>query len=177
MDEEQLSRLVEAVYAVANRPHSRDHGDAHWRAVAWTGLRLLPDVPTAQPLVVLLFALFHDAKRENEYTDPEHGLRGAELSRRLHGQTNLLPHAAQELLYVACRDHTGAPTSDDPTIGACFDSDRLNLWRVGIAPSPKFLSTAPARDPELIREAATFHGRAPEWPDLVRAYLEVDAPP
>jgi hypothetical protein len=39
--------------------------------------------------------------------------------------------------------------SADPTIGACWDADRLNLWRVGVAPARRLLSTAAARSAEV----------------------------
>lgn len=86
--------------------------------------------------------------RQNEYDDPEHGHRGAELSRRLHHE-GLLPlaDADRALLYEACNDHDRGLVTEDPTIGACWDADRLNLWRVGRKPDPRLLSTAAARPP------------------------------
>jgi uncharacterized protein len=46
-----------------------------------------------------------------------------------------------ELLQEACRLHTIEHKTDNPTIDACFDSDRLDLWRVGIIPDPAKLAT------------------------------------
>jgi uncharacterized protein len=66
--------------------------------------------------------------------------------------------------------------ADDPTIGACWDADRLNLWRVGKTPDPRLLSTAAARDPDLIAEAASFHGRRYTWADLFAAFAELPRP-
>ena len=173
MDERQLERLRDDVFAAATMRASRDHGEQHWKAVAWAGLELAQRTPRADPLVVLLFAWFHDALRENEYHDPEHGLRGAELSRSLHGSTNLLGAADQALLYEACRDHTEVEHSPDPTIGACWDADRVNLWRVGIEPDPRYLSTP--RAVELLPESAQYHHREYDWGDLTRAYVELHA--
>jgi hypothetical protein len=31
------------------------------------------------------------------------------------------------------------------TVGACWDADRLHLWRIGVAPDPARLSTAAGR--------------------------------
>jgi uncharacterized protein len=45
-----------------------------------------------------------------------------------------------ERLAQACASHADGRTSDDPTIGACWDADRLNLWRVGMAPARSMLS-------------------------------------
>ena len=48
-------------------------------------------------------------------------------------------------LVSACKAHTDATTSSDPTIGVCFDADRLDLSRVGIRPELSFLSTDAAK--------------------------------
>ena len=34
----------------------------------------------------------------------------------------------------------------NPTIDACFDSDRLDLWRVGIIPDPDRLATEKGKE-------------------------------
>ena len=45
-----------------------------------------------------------------------------------------------------------------------FDADRLNLWRVGITPHPRYLSTAPAQRPDSIAWARELNRvAAPEW--------------
>src|SRR5262249_24487970 len=45
------------------------------------------------------------------------------------------------LLYYACAWHERGRVSDDPTIGACWDADRLDLPRVGTQPMPELMST------------------------------------
>ena len=75
-----------------------------------------------------------------------------------------------ELLVDACTRHDKGQVDDDPTVGLCWDSDRLNLWRVGITPKARLLSTVPARNPALIREAASFHGLDYRWEDLFASY-------
>jgi uncharacterized protein len=45
------------------------------------------------------------------------------------------------LLEEACIWHTDRDFSDNPTIGTCWDADRLDLGRVGMIPNPKFMST------------------------------------
>jgi hypothetical protein len=35
---------------------------------------------------------------------------------------------------------------EDPTLGVCLDADRLTLWRVGMVPLARYLSTAAGRD-------------------------------
>ena len=163
--------LAELVVARSTRPTSRDHGEQHWKAVAWTGLRLVPAVDGCDAELVLLFALIHDTQRLNEYRDPEHGRRAGEFARVLCSEGLLdLDDARLGPLVDACTRHDKGQVSDDPTIGACWDSDRLNLWRVGITPDPQLLSTAPARDPDLILEARSFHGLDYRWDDLFARY-------
>jgi uncharacterized protein len=53
-------------------------------------------------------------------------------------------------LEFACEEHTNGNVSSHPTIGVCWDSVRLNLWRVGIRPDPRWLSTEAARSEERI---------------------------
>ena len=51
-----------------------------------------------------------------------------------------------ELLKDACRLHTTEHKTGNPTIDACFDSDRLDLWRVGIIPDPDRLATEKGKE-------------------------------
>ena len=60
------------------------------------------------------------------------------------GVLNLSDKQMQKLV-SACRTHTDGMTSSDPTIGVCFDADRLDLSRVGIRPELSFLSTDAAK--------------------------------
>jgi uncharacterized protein len=165
-----MARLVEAVQDRAQLHRSYIHGDQHWRAVAEVGLRLLPETRRADPTLVLLFALFHDAMRENDHADPGHGARGGELARELHGRFFRLPDERLELLVQACAEHTDTRFSDEPTLGVCFDSDRLNLWRVGKEPDPRLLSTDAALEDDLQQWSRNLHGHARDWEELLQAY-------
>jgi uncharacterized protein len=120
-------------------PHSI-HGPDHWRRVERNGL-LIAGRAGADVTVVRLFALFHDSRRENDHRDDGHGTRGAMLARELRGVAYDLPGVQFELLHLACVGHTDGLLHDDPTIGTCWDADRLDLGRVGITPDPKFMST------------------------------------
>jgi uncharacterized protein len=165
-----LERLIAAVHERSPLHQSYIHGDQHWRAVAEVGLRLLPDNRKADPIVVLLFALFHDSMRVNEVADPGHGQRGAELAEKLQGRCFQLPPERFGLLVEACAGHTDVRFSDDPTVGVCFDADRLNLWRVGFTPEAKYLSTDAALEDELQHWSKSLHGHARDWEELFRAY-------
>ncbi|HEX2864161.1 MAG TPA: hypothetical protein VHN99_06310, partial [Deinococcales bacterium] len=57
-------------------------------------------------------------------------------------------------LLEAVDGHTRGRLSADPTVGTCWDADRLDLMRVGRRPDPRFLSTEAARRPDLIDWAA-----------------------
>jgi len=159
-----FAHVREEVFAVSTRRDSYHHGERHWRAVAYAGLHLAPLVEDCDASTVLLFALFHDSMRLNEYSDPEHGLRGGELARQL--LRDRVPTQQLDVLFEACRDHTHVQHAAASTTAVCWDADRLNLWRVGKEPDPTFLSTAPARDPELIWKARSFHDDEFEWDEL-----------
>ncbi len=131
-----------------------DHGVVHWARVLENGL-CIAEATGADTEVVALFALFHDSRRENEYHDDGHGLRGGQLARSLRGSLVHLNEARFELLFEACRLHTGGHTTGDITLQACWDADRLDLGRVGITPVPNRLCTDAAR--ELLNWA---HARA-----------------
>ena len=162
--------LIEEVLEKSNRRHSVDHGEHHWQLVAVTGAELLAESSGADPDVVFLFALFHDSKRENEYVDPGHGRRGGKLARELLDGRGLVTDTQLEQLVYACDHHTGARTSKDPTIGTCWDSDRLNLWRVAIEPDPALLSTEPARKAQRIEWAEELQDKDFIWTDVCKMY-------
>ncbi|MHC4877786.1 MAG: HD domain-containing protein [Planctomycetota bacterium] len=132
------------------------HGLSHWGRVYENGMRL-SDESGASRRVVELFAFFHDSQRFNDGTDTGHGHRGAEYAKTLRGEYFDLPDDEFEMLYVACRDHTDEVTHEDVTIQTCWDSDRLDLGRVGMTPDPEFLSTDVARRRDTIHWA---HSRA-----------------
>jgi uncharacterized protein len=132
------------------------HGVSHWARVRTIGLRLT-DHTGADPAVVELFSVFHDACRTNEDRDPGHGRRGADLAAGLRGQVFDLPDAAFALLVAACTEHTSGTTEAHATVQTCWDADRLDLGRVGIRPDPARLCTAAARTLRLFTWATRVH--------------------
>jgi uncharacterized protein len=135
---------LDAVVARSTSHSSSLHGLAPWERVRENGYALASATPGADREVVRLFALFHDSMRVNDGHDPDHGRRGSALAREL---ARLLPleHLQLEHLTTACDGHTDGFVSDDPTVGACWDADRLDLPRVRIQPEARLLSTAAAR--------------------------------
>ena len=126
------------------------HGISHWARVYEIGMKLA-DQTGANRTVVQLFSVFHDSCRYREGVDPRHGLRGAELAGTFRS-THLSSLTDEEfsLLCTACRLHTSAPDHENITIQTCFDSDRLDLGRVGNIPDPQLLCTEPAKSQEMI---------------------------
>lgn len=147
-----LKPILQAVLEDYALPLAGDHGVAHWARVLENGRRLA-EVTGANLEVVSLFAIFHDSRRINEVTDPKHGQRAAEFAQKLRG--NLFEREDHEfrLLYRACEGHTHERTHPDVTIQTCWDSDRLDLGRVGIVPHPSRLCTEFARQSETIQWA------------------------
>ena len=164
------ARLVDAVLERSTGKHSSIHGESHWQRVAAVALALLPETPDADPALVFLFALFHDSMRLNDGHDPLHGPRGAVLARELRGGPFELEDEEMDLLAFACEEHTNGGVGPKPTVGVCWDADRLNLWRVGIQPDPRFLSTQPAKSEERIAWARDLQQEHFAWKDLNRAF-------
>ncbi len=162
--------LVAAVLERSTGKDSSLHGEGHWRRVAAAGPALLPETPGADPALVFLFALFHDSMRLNDGHDPRHGPRGAELAGELRGGPFDLDDAKMDLLGFACEEHTNGGVDPNPSVGACWDADRLNLWRVGIRPDPRLLSTGAARNGGRIKWARDLQREHVDWEELYRGF-------
>jgi uncharacterized protein len=154
-----LRPVVQAILAKYALPLDGHHGVAHWARVLENGLRL-SETTGANFEVVRLFALFHDSRRMNEGSDPDHGQRGADFAAELSSGVFKLPEHEFGLLYRACAGHTHERTHPDITIQTCWDADRLDLGRVGVMPHPSRLCTDAAKTNEILRWAdgrAGFH--------------------
>lgn len=168
----RLDRLTEtaaalAAYATPAALASALHGPRHWRAVARVGVELARRTAGVDPGVVVLFALLHDTQRWHDGHDPGHGRRAAETARELDGAGVLdLDPGRLDLLCLACALHADGLTSAGPTVGACWDADRLNLWRVGITPVRRLLSTAAARSAEVYDWSRDIHAADVDWREL-----------
>jgi uncharacterized protein len=159
----ELEPLLHVVRARSAFTGSHHHGERHWRTVGANGLWLAESLDGADRHVIFLFALLHDSMRENEYRDPQHGPRAAAFAGELQGSGLLGLSAEQfELLRHACAEHADGLVSSDPTVGACWDADRLDLPRVGVVPRPDLFSTDRARTVEYTAMAP------PEWQQLHR---------
>jgi uncharacterized protein len=135
--------LWDAVLARSTNRHSPLHGPDHWRRVSTVAGNIATS-SGGSGAVGEAFGVLHDAMRVNDGHDPDHGRRASQLASELR---HLLGLSDREfgLLTRACDLHADGLTDPDPTIGACWDADRLDLARLGIRPDPRFLSTAVAR--------------------------------
>jgi len=119
------------------------HGIHHWEEVYENGM-MLANQPGVDSLVVKLFAYLHDCKREDDHQDPEHGDRAADFVvwLRNSGKLFFLTETQYKQLWMAClQHHKGVVETEDITIGACFDADRIELIRCGITPREDLMST------------------------------------
>jgi uncharacterized protein len=144
----QWTRIWEHVTRDFQCDRDSIHGPSHWRQVERNAL-LIASQSGAVEEVVRLFAVLHDSRREHDGHDTIHGSRAAVYAASLPGKLFDLSDKHFDLLQYACRWHTHGQLNDDPTIGTCWDADRLDLLRVDIQPAPKFMST------EFGREIAT----------------------
>lgn len=136
------------------------HGAPHWARVHAHGQAIGAAVG-ADLRVCELFAFLHDARRLDEGLDPEHGPRAADYATWLRRKGHFeLEDAAFALLREACSGHSDGLVEAAPTVQACWDSDRLDLGRVGITPVARYLCTDEARSPERIVAAMAW---SREW--------------
>ncbi|MFO7710090.1 MAG: HD domain-containing protein [Desulfobacterales bacterium] len=140
-----LDRIRAHVMSIFSCGAHSIHGPVHWQRVESFGLKIA-ERSGADVAVVRLFALLHDACRLDDGDDPEHGPRAAALLHRIVPSVFAIDPKRFELLEHAVRHHTSGLVSDDPTIGACWDADRLDIGRVGIAPDALYMSTAAGKE-------------------------------
>lgn len=128
------------------------HGIGHWSRVRVNGA-LICEAEGADKQIVTYFALLHDACRENEYADPNHGRRASDLAKTLRDDYIHLNNHQFDLLLEALEGHTGGSNPSDLNVAACWDADRLDIGRVGSIPDPRYLFTEYARQDTVIKNA------------------------
>ena len=135
------------------------HGVSHWDRVARNAEVLITS--DVDELVVKAFAYIHDVERVNESDDLQHGPRAALLVDEIRSSVlGFLNDLEIEQLKEACRLHTLRHKTEDATINACFDADRLDLGRVGITPNPNKMATVQGR---IIAEKMMEVNLEEEW--------------
>jgi uncharacterized protein len=161
--------LLASVKARATMMDSPIHGDKHWRGVALAGMRICDAHPQCDRRVVLAFAMFHDSQRLDDDFDPEHGERAAAEVTKSRALRRTLRRDQIAKLERACAFHEKGQTTDDPTIGACWDADRANLWRVSITPNRRFFSvlTEPQEFRDIVQQMEHDWRNPPSWEQLL----------
>jgi uncharacterized protein len=139
---DKIEHIVELAKAQFVMDQHSCHGFDHWKEVDLNG-EMLSLQEGVDPLVVFLFAYLHDCKRVEDHGDLDHGDRSAEFVKELRetGKLDFLTVTQYSQLWAACLFHARGGVEDDPTIGACFDADRIELIRVGIVPKIELMST------------------------------------
>ncbi len=139
-------KLQEQVYQ-HSLVSSSIHDINHWKRVAKIGLMLCKEVKSADYDVVFLFSFFHDSLIifDNNNQDPHHGIRAANYVIKMIQQLYKLGLTKQQIniLVDACKYHVDGKTSSAPTIGVCWDADRIDLF--GEELEQEFLSTGYAK--------------------------------
>lgn len=150
------------------------HGAPHWARVRVNGLAIAAHTG-ARTDVIELFAFLHDSCRENDGHDPAHGLRAVDFAASLRGKLFDIDDAGFALLAEACATHSEGHMEAHPTVQACWDADRLDLWRVSITPERRRLATLAARNRQVFQAAKrrSLSWRERDTPDSLRE-REVD---
>lgn len=160
---------------------SPDHGPRHWRDVARVGLHIAKKerIGVEQALSVFCFAAIHDTQRHNDYYDPEHGERAAEVMLKIATDEHILTLGQRrDSLHAALVGHDKGEVDYENDIKAvCWDADRLTLGRVGITPDVQYMSTAYVRREfahALSKAEAIRTGDDMPWPDIAADYSRLD---
>ena len=141
----QYLNLIEKIKKDFKIDYHGDHGINHWQRV-YANTQTLSKYYNMESEVFELFALLHDSKRENETIDKHHGLRASLFVKALmeEGVITLSSSDADRLIY-ACANHTHSdkkhPLFYDRVVQICFDSDRLDIGRVGYDIDTSYLAT------------------------------------
>lgn len=132
------------------------HGVGHWARV-WRNAQELCEVMELSPVVPCAFAFLHDSQRFDEGMDSEHGPRAVDWLDRLYRSGKLGPLNLDlreyKLLVRAIEGHSNGETEAHSLVQICWDSDRLDLGRVGTMPLAQYLCTPHAKKQSTIEAA------------------------
>ena len=136
-----IERLREYAIKHTKIGNNSVHGISHWDRVSKNADSLRTS--DVNMLVVKAFAYIHDVEREDDGYDLQHGPRAAALVDNI--RDSFLNDDEIHQLKKACELHTSTWRTEDATVNACFDADRLDLGRVGITPDPEKMATVQGR--------------------------------
>lgn len=127
------------------------HGYNHWVRVVQNGIEISKEMGTSRKQAII-FGFFHDIERYNDDEDPEHGARGADFMLSLKSEINLTEKEL-ESVFLGCEGHNFRKNIKDLEIGACWDADRLDLYRSEIIPDPAYLNSTYTKRKDSIEKA------------------------
>lgn len=165
--------LINKVFSEYKYKNSDIHGELHCKMVALIGYNLTLKADFCDPIIVFLFSILHDSKRIVDGRDKDHGLRASQYAKSLNNKLFFLPSYKLKILEWSCIKHNIGYTSSDPTIGVCWDSDRLDLWRCDIIPESKFLSTNIAKCSKYINISKSLDPKRYYWNEIFLMYLKL----
>lgn len=113
------------------------HGVMHWDNVFYWARMLYAGGLGIDMQVVEAFCAWHDVARIDEGFDPDHGPRAARLVTDASGLTE----EQMTQLRWAISEHSAGGTTDDVTVGTCWDADRCDLSRINVTPRESYMST------------------------------------
>ena len=127
------------------------HDLSHFHRVERFGLTIA-EKNGADKKVISLFAYLHDARRENDDDDPDHGRRAVVLLDELieAGLIELTKMQYRQLSLALAVHNRFDASSADLTVQTCWDADRLDLWRADIVPDPKYMFTEHGKSEKMI---------------------------
>lgn len=130
------------------------HGLHHWQRVERFGL-MIAEQNGADKQVISLFAYLHDARRETDFHDIDHGRRAAVLLDELIDADliSLNDLQYQQLKLALCEHCCNDASSDNVTVQTCWDADRLDLWRDNVEPNPNLMFTDYGKSQQMINFA------------------------
>ena len=135
------------------------HGIAHWDRV-WSFGQMIGWSEGADMEVVEYFAYLHDCRRYDDGNDPGHGGRAGIFAKENRELFDLSDTQFKQLVR-AVSGHTdampGCKAGEDPTLAVCWDSDRLDIDRVGLVVDPMYLFTGMGRELAYLKHENEEH--------------------
>lgn len=153
--QEAIKTINEHIMTHAFCPDSSGyhHGPDHWKRVSRNG-RAIARSLGINPLLPHIFGLVHDSQRWDDGFDPQHGPRAAAFIQETRASLfYFLSEEQIQHLSTACDLHSNGVTQGDKSLQACWDADRLDLWRCDIEPDPELLCTPYAQRRHTILSA------------------------
>lgn len=155
--------LIEVIESFYLQLFNGVHGIDHWTRVLQNGIILCDKNPNLNKNIIIAFSFFHDVGRTREDDEPIHGYNGGRRLLKYKYKINLTKEEIDKC-YEACVDHTHTRHHKDPQIAACWDADRLDLYRVGVMPDVDYLNLEESKEEDIIKEAATRSwDKRPDW--------------